>query len=238
MTEFHDEDVVMDLLAISKNSASLSPLILSGAEQRATRNAEPRISDTVRSLRAAFAERDSLFASLDQIEPTLNRVRSGKGRGESGTVLSSALVLGQHEEATLTSTEEVNASPTSFATREPVFTATSTSGILIGGTYDGSSGDDTLPVSVIRGGTVGSGGNPSIKLRVRDSVGLIANLDIDQAAAEYTPVDIGNGMTVSFSNGDVVKDDEFTVGVSTTTPSAVDPDMAFNGFGDNSPGFE
>ena len=199
---------------------------------------DQRLAETIESLRLAFSDIDGLFASIDKVEPALARVGSGRNQAPAGAFLSSPTSLGVYEQATLGSTAEVNANTTSYSNREPVFTTTSTSAILVGGTYDGASGDDTLTISVVRGGIVESGGSPSIKLRVQDSGGQIANIDVDQAAAAYTPVAIGNGLTLSFSAGDIVKDDEFSFGVSSTTPSAVDPDAAFNGFGNASPGFE
>ena len=56
---------------------------------------------------------------------------------------------------TLESTEEVNAATTAYSTDPPEWTGASTAQAIIGGEYDGSSGDDTLTFKVKKGGELG-----------------------------------------------------------------------------------
>ena len=56
---------------------------------------------------------------------------------------------------TLQSTEEVNASTTSYSTDPPEWTGASTAQPTISGEYDGSNGTDTLTFKVKKGGTAG-----------------------------------------------------------------------------------
>jgi hypothetical protein len=137
---------------------------------------------------------------------------------------------------TLESTEEVNASTTAYSTDPPEWTGTSTAQPTIGGEYDGSSGTDTLTFSVKKGGTLGG---DLIQINVYDSSNnQIDSLNFKKADGINTPYALSNGLTVTFGEGDFVKNDSFTLEVYDNVENAVDPDKAFNGTGSDDPNLQ
>lgn len=137
---------------------------------------------------------------------------------------------------TLESTEEVNASTTAYSTDPPEWTGTSTAQPTIGGEYDGSSGTDTLTFSVKKGGTLGG---DLIQINVYDSSNnQIDSLNFKKADGINTPYTLSNGLTVTFGEGDFVKNDSFTLEVYDNVENAVDPDKAFNGTGSDDPNLQ
>jgi hypothetical protein len=137
---------------------------------------------------------------------------------------------------TLQSTEEVNASVlNSYSTDPPEWTDSSTAQATVGGEYDGSNGTDTLTFSVKKGGTLGG---DLIQIEIRDSSNkLIDSLNFKKQDSVNTPYTLSNGLTVTFSEGTFVKNDTFTLEVS-SEPQAVNPDNPFNGTGSADPNFE
>jgi len=128
---------------------------------------------------------------------------------------------------TMQSTEEVNASTTGYSTDPPEWTGASTAQPTVGGEYDGSSGSDTLTFKVKKGGTAGG---DLILIEVYDS----SNNQIDSISFKKqdgidTPQALSNGLTVSFSEGNFVKNDSFTLEVYDSVDNAVNPDNPFNG---------
>ena len=137
---------------------------------------------------------------------------------------------------TMQSTEEVNTTPTSYSTHGPEWTGASTVQATIGGIYNGSNGTDTLTFKVTRGGTRGS---DRLKIKVYDS----NNAEIDQIVIRpWHPVDkqytLNNGLELTFSAGDLVKKDTFTLEVYDSIGAAVDPDKSFNGTRNDNPNLE
>lgn len=152
--------------------------------------------------------------------------------GQAASATSANLGLAGAMPAVLASDGEINATPTSYGPTAPSWGGASDAAITIGGTYDGSLGDQTLTFTASRSSTVGSDGN---SIRVHDSEGTlleaISMRRVDPAGQVYT---LSNGLEVSFDVGSINAGDTFTVDVSSTTGSVVDPDGAFDG----SPGFE
>jgi len=137
---------------------------------------------------------------------------------------------------TLESTEEVNASTTAYATDPTQWTGTSTAQPTIGGEYDGSSGSDTLSFQVKKGGTLGG---DLVQINVYDSSNnQIGSLNFKKQDGINTPYTLSNGLTVTFGEGDFVKNDSFTVEVYDSVDNAVDPDKAFNGTGSADPNLQ
>ncbi len=137
--------------------------------------------------------------------------------------------------STLTSSE-VNATATSLGPFGPAFAGASTALATVGGVYTGST-NDSLSFEVKKGGTVGS--NDQIKLDVRDGTGSkIDQIVINPGTPADTAFTLDNGVTVSFSAGDLVKDDTFAVNVFATVGSVVDPDKPFNGTRNDNPNFD
>ena len=138
--------------------------------------------------------------------------------------------------ATVQSAEEVNATPTSFSPFGPDWNGGSSAGATISGIYDGSDGTDTLTFKVTEEGTHGA---DRLKIKVFDSsnqkldtIVIRANHDIDR---QYT---LGNGLILTLGEGDLLKNDTFTVDVSDSLGSAVDPDKSFSGVRNDNPNLE
>ena len=137
---------------------------------------------------------------------------------------------------TLESTEEVNASTTAYSTDPPEWTGASTAQATIGGEYDGSSGTDTLTFKVKKGGTLGG---DLIQIQVFDSNNnQIDSLNFKKADGIDTPYTLSNGLTVTFGEGDFVKNDTFTLEVYDNVENAVDPNNPFNGTGADDPNLQ
>jgi len=137
---------------------------------------------------------------------------------------------------TLESTEEVNASTTAYSTDTPEWTGASTAPPAISGEYDGSSGTDTLTFKVKKGGTLGG---DLVQIEIYDSNNTqIDSLNFKKQDGINTPYALSNGLTVTFGEGDFVKNDSFTLEVYDNVENAVDPDKAFNGTGADDPNLQ
>ncbi len=137
---------------------------------------------------------------------------------------------------TLQSTEEVNASTTAYSTDTIEWTGTSTAQPTIGGEYDGSSGTDTLTFTVKKGGTLGG---DLVQINVYDSSNnQIDSLNFKKQDGIDTPYTLSNGLTVTFGEGDFVKNDSFTLEIYDSVENAVNPDNPFNGTGADDPNLQ
>jgi hypothetical protein len=137
---------------------------------------------------------------------------------------------------TLESTEEVNASTTAYSTDPTEWTGASTAQPTIGGEYDGSSGTDTLTFTVKKGGTLGG---DLVQINVYDSNNnQIDSLNFKKQDGIDTPYTLSNGLTVTFGEGDFVKNDTFTLEVYDNVDNAVNPDTPFNGAGADDPNLQ
>jgi hypothetical protein len=137
---------------------------------------------------------------------------------------------------TLQSTEEVNASTTGYSTDPSEWAGASTAQPTMGGEYDGSSGSDTLTFEVKKGGTHGG---DLIQINIFDSNNnQIDSLNFKKQDGIGIAQTLSNGLTVSFSDGDFVKNDSFTVEVYDSVDNTVNPDNPFNGTGASDPNFE
>ncbi len=168
-----------------------------------------------------------------------SRTRGGPRGAGLGALAASASSLGldfTRTATTLESTEEVNATPTSFTPFSPSFTGGSTATVTIGGSYDGSLGDETLTFEARFAGIVGA---TPIVFKVTDSQGALVDVvtfgATDPPGTEKT---LDSGLTVSLSAGTVDLSDTFEVDVSASVGSAVDPDKPFDGTGNDNPNFE
>ncbi len=140
----------------------------------------------------------------------------------SATSMSSlGLVTGTA--TTLQSTEEINATPTSFSTFGPNWDdfGVSVTTTTVGGSYDGSNGSGTLTFTVENAGVHGT---DLIKIKVDDPINnkiediiIIKSDPIDQV---YT---LSNGLSLSFGAGEFIKDDVFTIDVSAVDPPSYSP---------------
>jgi len=122
--------------------------------------------------------------------------------------------------ATLQSTEEVNATQTSYSPAESEWSG-STAQLTISGEYDGSNGTGSLTFLVTTKGTHGQDdlvvkvydpGNQQI-----DKINIRANDAIDQ---QYT---LSNGLVLTLGEGDLLKNDTFTIDVNDSLPTSFSP---------------
>lgn len=137
---------------------------------------------------------------------------------------------------TMTSTEEVNTTPTSYSTHGPEWTGSSTAQVTISGEYDGSNGTDTLTFEATKSGTYGS---QNLTIKVYDS----NTVEIDSInISKFDPVDqqytLSNGLVLTLGEGDLTKNDTFTLDVSDSVGTAVAPDNPFNGTRAEDPNLE
>lgn len=226
---------------VGGTSSGLPPLFGARLELRTPKTLE-RGPQGEGSARAGLGD---LVSGLDRLRRGLRglkiaaRIRGGpRGMGLGGLARSAAGVgLDVSRTATtLTSTGEVNATPTSFTPFSPSFAGGSTAAVTIGGAYDGSLGDDTLTFEARRGGAVGIN---TVIFAVKDSSGGLVDavtfLPSDPPGTEKT---LNSGLTMSLSAGAIELLDTFEVSVSASTGSSVDPDKPFDGTGNDIPNFE
>ncbi len=169
------------------------------------------------------------------------RGRRRTGRAQTATpaqaVSSTALTLDPYATfTTFRSTEEVNATPTSFTPFGPTVSGLSTTLPTLGGVYNGDQADDVLTFEFRNNAVIGS--NDKNKVRVLDGAGTtIENLDFKGVPAG-TPLTLSNGLTLALGAGLAVKGDTFQVAVSDSNGSAVDPTKPFDGTRNDNPNFE
>lgn len=210
---------------------------------RFPRRALGRVSSLHGHVRAqalnGFAEK--LESLQDRIQALQDRGTTGavgsRARGRTAVALGGPLALETTPRfAALGSNGEVNAISTSFTPFGPTVSGLTTSLPTIGGVYDGDQGDDTLTFEFRRHAVVGAGDR--LDVRVYDGQGdRIETLDFRDLPAD-TPVTLENGLTLSLSAGAVVRRDTFTVQVSTSVGSQVDPTRPFDGTRNDRPNFE
>ncbi len=147
---------------------------------------------------------------------------------------SSASGLGLNTVATFTtlsSTEEVNATPTSFSPFGPTLIGSSTSDATVTGNKQGNP-NDVLTFEVSDAGTVG--GSVDLKLKVFDqNDNQVDEVFIAAGTPPDTVISLSNGLDVSFSAGELALGDEFDVtfapgGAPTATPWLI-PDPTVGG---------
>ena len=137
----------------------------------------------------------------------------------------------------LRSSQEVNTTPTSFISRGPTWSNLSTSQITVGGTYTGTT-DTTWTV---RAGsqTRTVGGLPPISFTVLDPSGAtLGSFTVAGGTPVGTPVAMIQGLTLSLGAGVVVGNGSFTVNVSASTGTDVNPSKPLNGTRLNDPELE
>lgn len=217
---------------------STQPSVIQEIEARRSQAAPPDFQQLEeQELRAIQAAVIRAGESITNVRSLLES--DATAAGASLVSLTSFASLGLDTDgsfSTLTATEEVNSTPTSFSTHVGDFVGSSTSAVTIDGIYDGSQGDDTITVKVRRGGTVG---DDSLRVQLFDSAG--AELDDFVISASYiagTEITTDIGVTLAFGAGDLTKDDTFTFDVFASTPTAVDPDQILGGSGATDPDLE
>ncbi|MGD2184476.1 MAG: hypothetical protein PVI71_00050 [Desulfobacterales bacterium] len=137
---------------------------------------------------------------------------------------------------TLRSTEEINTTPTSYSTHGPEWTGSSTAQVTISGEYDGSNSTDTLTITSTKSGTHGA---VNLQIKVYDSNNnLTDTIAINKSESIDTQYTLSNGLVLTLGEGDLSKNDTFTLTVSDSVGSAVNPDNPFNGTRNSDPDLE
>ncbi|MCK6445274.1 MAG: hypothetical protein L6Q99_02685 [Planctomycetes bacterium] len=98
-----------------------------------------------------------------------------------------------------------------YTPSDPTWSWLSKPTTAIGGTYDGSSGSQTLTFTVMRAGDVGT---DALTIDVRDEADqLVERIQIASDYAPDTEITLANGMTLTLGTGTMNVGDEFTVDV-------------------------
>lgn len=189
----------------------------------AAANARSRTADNeaLQGLGLFLQEFRSRFAEAGRVVGTANH-RSVPGRfhlAASGTRELSAAATA----ATMRATVAIADAEASYSPQDPDWTLATRSAPTLGGTYDGSNGDQTLTVNVTQGGVVGQ---DALSLAVLDAEGSL--LETLAVAADYTAGDdiaLSNGVTMQLAAGLVETGNTFTIDVSAT---ATDPTSSFS----------
>lgn len=155
--------------------------------------------------------------------------RSGKTSSFEAASTRSAANLGLDTltATQLESTAEVNATATSFGTHGPEWSGSSTSLVTIDGEYDGSLGTGVMTFEATKSGGVGDKG---LKIDVFKPDGsLLETVNFNGSYVPGEVITLSNGLEISLGEGDLNKNDTFTLDVSAVTGGVADPDLAFNG---------
>ena len=138
-----------------------------------------------------------------------------------------------HTAATLSSTEEVNASPMSFSPFGPEWNDGSSAAITLGGEYDGTQGSGTLTFEVRRDGTHGV---DDLRLRFENQQGQrIRNINIRDHHAEDRQYDLNNGLYLTLGPGSLIDRDTTSFEVFDSAGAAVDPNKPLGGIRNSNP---
>lgn len=177
-----------------------------------------------------------LRKGLQEIDKPFRSTRVTGYSQVAGTASAAPLGLAGAAAATLHSTAEINATPTSFSPFGPDWSGTSTALVTLDGDYDGSLGDTSLLFEVLQGGTHGQ---QNLRLKVTDlGGGTVEQIDIGRNDPIATQYQMSNGLIFTLGEGDLVRRDTLTVDVSSTVGSTVDPDKPFDGVRNDRPNFE
>lgn len=191
----------------------------------------PYRAQLTRTYHVADALKTALEAMQDAIGSGAKQARAANVRSANDLGLSAISTA-----ATLRSSEEVNATPTSYTPFGPDWTGNSTALATVDGIYDGDQGTDTLRFVVQRGGTVGE---DAVKICMYDGEGK--SIQTKTFGEDYVPgttTKFKNGLRISLDAGSLTKNDEFYVNVSTVADSEVDPAKSLDGLRNDRPNLE
>lgn len=140
-----------------------------------------------------------------------------------------------HTAAALNSTEEINASPTSFSTFVPTWDDFSTAEILIGGEYDGSSGSGAFDFEVRRAGTHGV---DNLRIRITDPQGNRVTQNIQANDDPNQQYSLQNGLYFMLGPGELINRDNAALDVFDNIGSVVNPINPLGGIGEVNPNLQ
>ena len=210
-----------------------------GAASRATTGLKPYLpveNSASIDFRRARSRLVNLYRQLETLAELANidtRFRLDLPDARSSAGLGLDLT---HTAATLNSTEEINASPMSFAPFGPEWNGTSTAEITIGGEYDGSHGTGTLTFEVRRPGIRNVN---NLRIRVEDPEGSrIRNVNVRANHALDRQYDLRNGLYLTLGPGALVDDETATIQVFDNVGAVVDPDKPLGGVRNDNPNLQ
>ncbi len=170
-----------------------------------------------------------LGQGLERLAEVAKRARLSGGGSSSAASLSGTTRLDlstSDSYSAIASSEEINTTATSFTPTDPTWTGSSSAQITVSGTYTGST-DETLTFSAYRDRNVG--GNKILKIDVYDGSGdYVEQMQWAAGSPNGTEVTNSLGLTISFGGGNMVEGDTFTVDVSASTGTDLDPDVALD----------
>lgn len=141
-----------------------------------------------------------------------------------------------HTAAELKSTEEINATPTSFSVFGPEWNDGSSAAITIGGVYDGTHGTGTLTFEVRREGIHGV---DNLRIRLEDPQGnRIKNINIRRNDPEDRQYSLDNGLFLTLGPGSLIDRDTTTIQVFDSVGAVVDPGKPLGGIRNNNPNLQ
>ena len=208
----------------------------SAAESLSTRSTSSGDREAMVAVRDALAD---VINALGESSRILASARSSIVNAPATTSSTSDTGLSTEGTATtLTSSEEVNSTPTSFTPRGPGWDKSVTSELTVGGVYDGSEGDSDLHVKVRRIWGDGEVGEDWVQIQVKIDGDTTYNGYLSPTYEPGTEIDVGKGMTISFSEGTLKKDADAYTDLYVSQDSALDPDAAFSGVRNDHPELE
>ena len=192
--------------------------------------------DSQVDLRRARTQLLQLYRSLETLAEAAD-VRTRLKLDLQDAVSTSGLGLDLTETAaTLVSSEEINASPTSFSPFGPDWTTGSTALLTIGGEYDGSQGTGQLNIEARRSGVRGV---DNLQIRVYNPQGSpLQNINISRNDPLDQQYDIGNGLYLQLGSGSLIDRDLAAIQVYDTTGSVVDPGLPLGGVRNQNPNLQ
>lgn len=164
--------------------------------------------------------------SVTSLRETIDLRRSHRASSAAHAESSLGLALSSNPTAArLTSTDEVNTTSTSYSAPS-AFEGSSTATPSIGGTYDGSQGDNTLTFEAVIGGVVGLS---LIRVEVVDeSAQVVESVDFGPGYAPGESKVLSNGLELALESGTVAFGDQFAVQVSASVGERVDETARFD----------
>ena len=209
-----------------------------------TRSASPK----AQSAAADFVQRISdLRQEYGRLRELVDEAGLASVRSRAGMALSASPITGLDPDgsnARLSSSREINPTPTSVSDRAPTVLRWTPTGeaaglgsskMTVGGTYTGST-DSSWKIQI--NGSVNLDGNRG-KLKysvykddVFQSSAIITNADYDTGAS----LSIGEGLEIAFGPGTLRTDEYFSFQTSASVGTDLDPTKAFNGTGGDDPG--
>jgi hypothetical protein len=191
------------------------------------------------ALADAYTRAADLGAALTELDRLVSAAEPRRTRAaQAGSAANLNLDVAALTATTLRSSEEVNATATSFTPFGPDYIepADSTALATISGIYDGSNGTGTLTFDARR---TGVHGEDDLRFRLRDAdrnrIDRFWVRDHHPIDREYT---LSNGLVFTLGEGYSERNDKFTIEVFADVGSVVDPDKAFNGLRNDNPNLQ